>query len=184
MSAFRKLIPADASEMARHLLRLDPADRHSRFHAAESDEAVKAHVQGLDWARYSVIGCFQGGALRGMAELAFDRVWMPRSAELAVTVENRWQHRGVGTELVQRAARLARNRGVSVLTMLCLTENQPMRKIAARLKGHVLLDGGQVESQVTLPVPTPLSLIMEAVSEATDRVETFADDWLADKNPS
>jgi len=181
MTAYRKLTPADAPEMTRHLLRLDPQDRRCRFHGGVSDAMIEEHVARLDWLRTSAIGFFQGGALRGMAELAFQRIWMPREAELAVTVERGWQKRGVGTELVRRAAGQARNRGVSTLTMLCLTENQSMRKIASRSSGKALLDGGQVESQVGLPDPTPLSFMMEAMTQATDSVEAFADDWLAER---
>ncbi len=184
MSSYRKLLSADAPSIARHLLRLDDADRRCRFHCAASDETVEAHVKEIDWLRAVAIGYFDGGELRGVAELCFNRFWMPSEAELAVTVESGWQHHGVGTELVQRAATLARNRGASTLTMMCLTENQSMRRIAARLSGTAILDGGQIESQVGLPDPTPMSLMMEAVQQASDKVEAFADDWLAATKPS
>jgi hypothetical protein len=104
---------------------------------------------------------------------------MPREAELAVTVEPEWRQHGVASQLVRRAAALARNRGVATLSMLCLTENQPMRRIASRMLGKAFLDGGQIESQVGLPDPTPMSLMMEAVANAADSVEAFADDWLS-----
>jgi RimJ/RimL family protein N-acetyltransferase len=180
MSAYRKLTPADSDEILRHLLRLDPIDRRCRFHAAASDEAVAEHVRKIDWLRTHLIGSFQGGKLRGLAELAYERLWMPREAELAVTVEALWHQRGVATQLVRRAAETARNRGINTLTMLCLTDNQPMRRIAARLSGKLLLEDGQIESQVGLPEPTPISFMIEAMERACDSYEAFADDWLAD----
>jgi GNAT superfamily N-acetyltransferase len=180
MTAYRKLTPADSQEILQHLLRLDPVDRRCRFHAAASDESVAEHVKKLDWMRAHMIGCFQGGKLRGLAELAFERLWMPQEAELAVTVEAPWRQRGVATQLVRRAAELARNRGIHTLTMLCLTDNQPMRRIATRLSGKLLLEDGQIEGQVGLPDPTPMSLMMEAMEQACDSFEAFADDWLAD----
>jgi len=179
MTAYRKLMPADSQEILQHLLRLDPIDRHCRFHASASDESVAEHVTKLDWLRSHMIGSFQGGKLRGLAELAFERLWMPRQAELAVTVEAPWRQRGVATQLVRRAAELARNRGINTLTMLCLTDNQPMRRIASRLSGKLLMEDGQIEGQVGLPDPTPISFMMEAVEQACDRFEVFADDWLA-----
>ena len=57
------------------------------------------HVKKLDWMRVHMIGSFQGGKLRGLAELAFERLWMPREADLAVTVETPWRQRGVATQL-------------------------------------------------------------------------------------
>jgi GNAT superfamily N-acetyltransferase len=179
MTAYRKLTPADSQEILHHLLRLDPLDRRCRFHAAASDESVADHVKKLDWMRAHMIGSFQGGKLRGLAELAFERLWMPRGAELAVTVEAPWRQRGVATQLVRRAAELARNRGITTLTMLCLTENQPMRRIASQLSGKLLLEDGQIVGQVGLPDPTPISVMMEAMERACDRFEAFADDWLA-----
>jgi len=180
MTAYRKLTAADAPEILNHLLRLDLVDRRCRFHAATSDQSLAAHVAGIDWLRAHMIGCFQGGKLRGLAELSFERVWMPREAELAVTVETLWRKRGVATQLVRRAAEFARNRGVSTLMMLCLTDNQPMRRIASRLSGKLLLQDGQLEGQVGLPEATPMSMVMEAVGQACDSIEAFADDWLGE----
>lgn len=138
------------------------------------------HVKKLDWMRVHMIGSFQGGKLRGLAELAFERLWMPREADLAVTVETPWRQRGVATQLVRRAAESARNRGVTTLTLLCLTDNQPMRRIASQLSGKLLLEDGQIVGQVGLPDPTPISFMMEAMEQACDRFEAFADDWLAE----
>ena len=47
-----------------------------------------------------------------------------------MTVEDRWQDQGLGTELLRRAIVHARNRGLKSLYMICLTDNRRMQAIA------------------------------------------------------
>jgi RimJ/RimL family protein N-acetyltransferase len=172
---FRKLLPTDADQLRRHLLALSPAERRMRFHGAVADAVIERRCRRIDWFRTVAIGYVVAGRLRGAAELYFDRSLWPREAELAVTVETPWQGRGVGTELTRRAVMVARNRGAERIVMLCLVENQPMRRIASKLAGALRHDGGAVAADVGLRRATPLSLLEELVQDGTGGWSAVAD---------
>jgi RimJ/RimL family protein N-acetyltransferase len=173
--AFRKLSPADRTRIESHLLALDADDRASRFQGYLSDDAVRDHVRRLNWFQTAVIGYEESGKLRGVAEVAFDRYPMSRSAEMAVTVESAWQGRGVGSELAYRAITIARNRGARRLEMLCLTENRRMQRIAKRLSSVLDYSPGSVEAAVGLARATPMSLWLEAVQDGASSLLTVFD---------
>ncbi len=48
----------------------------------------------------------------------------PKQAEVAVTVQDEWQGRGVGTALLSMLARRARDNGVERFTGVCLAGNR------------------------------------------------------------
>jgi RimJ/RimL family protein N-acetyltransferase len=60
---------------------------------------------------------------------------VPEEAELAFTIADAWQGRGVGGVLLDALADLARERGITRLTADVLAENLPMRRLFARLPG-------------------------------------------------
>jgi GNAT superfamily N-acetyltransferase len=166
MICTRKLLPSEAGQLSRHLLALTPADRRMRFQGGLSDYAIERRCRRIDWFRTVAIGHFVAGRLRGVAEVCFERSLWPREAEIAVTVETPWQGRGIGTELTRRAVTVARNRGAVRVTMLCLVENQRMRRIARHLG---------------LGRATPLSLLDEWLQDGTGGWSAVADRLLAQR---
>jgi acetyltransferase len=54
-------------------------------------------------------------------------------AEVAVAVSDDWQHKGLGTVLMQRLIQIARNRGITALYSVDSAENDSMRDLAAYL---------------------------------------------------
>lgn len=73
-------------------------------------------------------------------------------AELAVIVEDAWQHHGVGRRLVAELVRTARREGVIALDMSVLGENAPALRLVRRLapSGLLHLDHGVFEASVPL----------------------------------
>jgi GNAT superfamily N-acetyltransferase len=181
MICTRKLLPSEAGQLSRHLLALTPADRRMRFQGGLSDYAIERRCRRIDWFRTVAIGHFVAGRLRGVAEVCFERSLWPREAEIAVTVETPWQGRGIGTELTRRAVTVARNRGAVRVTMLCLVENQRMRRIARRLEGALRFDGGAVAANLGLGRATPLSLLDEWLQDGTGGWSAVADRLLAQR---
>lgn len=175
MQIFRKLYPVEAWRLRDHLLRLTPEDRRRRFFAGVSEDSIIGHCRRIEWLRAVVIGSFVDGRLIGAAELRFDRVGFPESAELAVTVELSFQSQGIGTELLRRALIIASNRGVSTLTMICLLDNLRMQAIARKFDGKLIRLGAEAEADVAVPGPTHLSYLEEAVD---DGVGLVSDLWL------
>lgn len=166
MSLIRKLLAGDLAEYEAHLLRLTPEDRAMRFAGGVSGEAIGDHVRGIDLFRAVVLGYFEDGVMRGAAEIVRSRMLWSASAELAVTVEQPWQGRGVGTELVGRALLIARNRSIASLQALCVTDNVRMQRIVRKFDGRLAYLSGMAEGDIRLAWPTQLTLLQEGLGDA------------------
>ena len=158
---FRKLWPQDAEAFRTHLLRLDAGQRACRFGHAVADERIVQYCASTDWIRSVTLGCWIAGELRGVAELKIlDTVW-PRWAEVALSVERTFEARGIGTELFRRVVLVARNRGINRAYLLCLPENQRVQRIVRKLRPMLIHDGDQIECEIELSLPDPLSVAAE-----------------------
>ncbi len=76
----------------------------------------------------------------------------PERAEIAITVADEWQGRGVGTALLGRLAELAIDRGIMVFTAEMLGTNTSMRTIFDRLgpATHTSTGDGAMHAEVAL----------------------------------
>jgi GNAT superfamily N-acetyltransferase len=96
-----------------------------------------------------------------VAELKIlEPVW-PRSAEAAISVERAFEGRGIGTELLHRMLPIARNRGITRAQMLCLPENHRVQRIVRKLQPKVSHGADQIECEIALTPPDPLSIAAE-----------------------
>lgn len=161
MTVFRPLLPAEAGRYAAHLLRLSKTDRRSRFMGGVCDEVVRRHAGGIDWHRSLLLAALCGGQVRGAVELCFDG----GRAELAISIEDGWQNRGLGGTMVRRAMTMARNRGIGSIELYCLGDNHRMLRIAGRLSAQVRFDAGDVRCDFSLAPADILSLAAEAVDQ-------------------
>jgi predicted N-acetyltransferase YhbS len=75
-----------------------------------------------------------------------------RDAELAVTVEDAWQHRGVGLRLARRLAVVARDRGYDAFVARILPENRAALGLVRKLvpDASVRFTGGDYEARLPL----------------------------------
>jgi GNAT superfamily N-acetyltransferase len=75
-----------------------------------------------------------------------------KRAEIAVTVEDEWQHRGLGTVLLRMLTKLARDRGLDAFFASMLADNRPALAALHRLapEARVSLDGGAYEATIKL----------------------------------
>ncbi|MGA7388266.1 MAG: GNAT family N-acetyltransferase [Pseudolabrys sp.] len=149
-----------------HLLRLDRESRHRRFSGAVSDELIIHHAASTNEIGVVVHGFFVDGVLRGAAELRSFGPMFAREAEAAFSIEQPWQSHGVGTLLLERTLLSARNRGIKLLSMHCLADNQRMQQLARKFEAGLKFDFGSVVGEVDPPRSTPLSLMREAVADA------------------
>src|SRR6266511_3770961 len=164
-SMIRKLWIGEAELYRDHLLRLDAASRRNRFAGAVSDEFVHDYADlalGIDAV---IHGFFIDGTLRGAAELR--RVGPPvaREAEAAFSIEKPWQSHGVGSALLERTLLAARNRGIKLLHMACLANNQRMVDLARKFEAELTFDFGSVVGEVEAAHPTPMSMWRELVAD-------------------
>jgi len=184
MAQTRKLLPTEAPLLADHLIRLSPEDRRLRFGGMFlRDDAVRRYVASIDWAHSWHVGLFDEGDLRAVVQLSVPRAgehdgapWLrPGAAEFAVSVEKKWQRRGVATQLLGQAVVVARNRHVRDLYMLCLPENEPMRRLARKVGIRLVFRDGEVTGHVDLPAPDQLTVFAEFAVEAAAAIDRWAD---------
>ena len=78
----------------------------------------------------------------------------------------RLQSHGVGTVLLERTLLSARNLGIKLLRMHCLTDNRRMQQLAGKFEADLKFDFGSVVGEVDPPRFTLLSLTREMVTDA------------------
>jgi GNAT superfamily N-acetyltransferase len=159
----RKLWSVEADAYRDHLRRLDADSRRSRFGGAISDDMVRTYAATARGGDVVIHGFFVDGVLRGVADLRILGPLYQREAEAAFSIEKPWQSHGVGSALLERSLLVARNRGIKLLHVCCLAENQRMQQLARKFDAELSFDFGTVIGKVENPHPTPLSVMRELV---------------------
>ena len=161
----RKLWPTETDKFRDHLLRLDKANRRMRFAHGVSDAFIEDYAGRMSEAGSIVYGYFDGEEVRAAAELKkLGDIWA-REAEAAFSVEGSLQDQGIGSELMGRVIRAARNRGVQHLCVSCLAENSRMRAIARKYEAELRFEYGEVIGEIVPDGPNYFSLLAEAVDD-------------------
>ena len=131
-----------------------------------------AYLSELDHRNHVAIGLLDGDIGVGIGRFVrFDGD--PATADVALTVVDDYQRRGVGRIIIGVLAMLARHRGIRWLHFDVLAENTPMLKLLDRL-GAVRTPSGPVVHAVldadTVPSPAGLSGdLLGMVDEAAKR---------------
>ncbi len=149
----RPIEPDDAQRLARMFTRLSPTSVYRRFFSpipipptemlermATVDHACTEALVALDGDE--VVAVAQYNCRIGTSE-----------AEIAVTVEDAWQHRGVGRMLSRRLARVAMEHGYERFVATMLPDNQPALRLLRSLSDDAVVrfDGGTYAATVPLP---------------------------------
>lgn len=125
--SLRGLNAADSEQHLAHLLRLSPESRYSRFQRAMGDAALQSYSDGIDWHSTMAFGVFEGEVLRGMAELfPFED---GSGGEVAISIEEAYQHFGLGRLLVLALQLMARRMGMRSLRLVYQNENDGMKSL-------------------------------------------------------
>ena len=164
---YRKLWPTELPMFREHLQRLDPTTRRMRFGHAVGEEFIDNYCDTIYGLNTLVYGCFVDGDLRAVAELRLLNDTWPFEAELAFSVEQFWQDEGVGTELMGRILRAARNRGIGKLYMICLPENGRMQRVAKKYDAQLKYMQGQIDARVHPAHPDCFSLMHEFLDDTS-----------------
>lgn len=164
---YRKLWPSELNLFRDHLIRLDPETRHMRFGNGVGDSFIENYSDKAYPHNSVVYGCFIDGDLRAVAELRLLTETWPFEAELAFSVEKDWQDDGIGTQLMGRALRAARNRNITRLYMICLPENGRMRRIARKYDALMTWSTGQIEGSFHPNQPDYFSVLHEFLDDTS-----------------
>jgi GNAT superfamily N-acetyltransferase len=171
----RKMWFPETEKFRDHLLRLDRDSRRMRFGMCVDESFIASYAERSAGPGSLVYGYFVEGEMRGAAELRMIGDGWPADAEGAFSVEKDFQDRGVGTGLLERIVRAARNRGISRLYMNCLAENRRMQHLARKFEAELTFDHGEVLGKVNPHAPAYLSLWNEAVDDSNSFVMAVLD---------
>jgi GNAT superfamily N-acetyltransferase len=121
---------SDRELLLRGFQRLSPESRYRRFLAATPrlPEATVRQLTGIDHYDHEAVIALddEGSEALGVAHYLRDPAW-PDAAEVAVTVVDDWQSRGLGTLLLEVISARARQEGVRTFTAWMLGRNREMR---------------------------------------------------------
>lgn len=162
---FRKLWPSENNSFCNHLLRLDKNSRRMRFAHGVSDAFIEDYAGRMNEMGSVVFAFMDEGEVRAAAELRKLGDTWGREAEAAFSVESAYQDQGIGTELMGRVIRTARNRGVQLLYMSCLAENSKMQAIARKYEAELHFEYGEVIGEIVPDNANYFSILAEAVDD-------------------
>ncbi len=163
--ATRKLFVTEYHRYRDHLLRLDDESRRMRFGMTVDDEFITNYALRLNDMKSIVYAHIIAGEVCAAAELRPLAGQNRYEAEAAFSVEKRFQDSGIGTELVGRIVRAARNRSITRLYMNCLAENRKMQAVAKKHDAILQFDAGDVVGRIAPSSAHAFSIWREAVED-------------------
>jgi RimJ/RimL family protein N-acetyltransferase len=166
-----RVTPADAPRLAEAFARLSEESRRLRFLGPKpslSPSEIR-YLTEVDGHGHEALCAIEPTTGRGVAIGRFVRsLEDPTRAEVAITVADEWQGRGLGTLLLTRLTDRAREEGVERFTALVSLDNANMRRLLGHLNPppHVTNGtGGIVEYEIEL-APRGLGAQLEAALRA------------------
>ncbi len=142
----RPPVAADTEMLLAFFEQLSDQSRYLRFHGfpALGPKLVEPFVD-PDWEETgALVGCLEG---RVVALANYARLRDRRAAEVAFTVGDDYQRRGIGTRLLERLVALAAEHGIEQFVAEVLPENRNMLDVFRDAGFNAVreLDGGEVE---------------------------------------
>ena len=151
----RAVRPDDAPGLAEAYEQLSETSRYRRFFAVKPhlSEQSLAYFTDVDHRNHEALIAVapDSGQLVGVARFIRDPR-QPDQAEVAVTVIDSWQRRGLGAVLLRELAQRAAEEGIRHFTAEILADNRPMLTLAHRLGYAETSRGGTtVSARIELP---------------------------------
>ena len=156
--AVRPVQVDDAERLARMFERLSRQTIYFRFFApiARLPQSALLHLVYVDHCHRDALVALDGDEIVAVAR--YDALREPggsdaAAAEIAVTVEDAWQGRGVGRRLTLRLAALAIDRGIGTLVARILPDNRGALRLVRALAPDAIVKfaGGDYEARIPLP---------------------------------
>jgi acetyl coenzyme A synthetase (ADP forming)-like protein len=151
----RAPVAADADAMLEFFAGLSERSRYLRYHGVPAvGPKLVEPVLDPDWhERGALIGCLEGHVV---ALANWVRLRDPRAAEVAFTVADGYQRRGIGTRLLEQLAERAAEAGIEEFVAEVLRENDTMLAVFRDAGFDVTraAEGGEVEIRFALEPTT------------------------------
>ena len=169
----------------RHLKKLSPEDRYTRFCHNIRDEQIDQLILQILYNQqdHHLFTAHYWDKIVGFGHLAREGTnW-----ELAVSVDGEVQGQGVANKLMSFMIPWAQIHGVHNVFMHCITQNQKIQHLA-RKHGlrTVERDGQEITSQVELPAPTAMDYTSEFLREQREiyqQIQTLQHRMVQNLNP-
>ena len=150
----RQVQRADAPLLADGFSRLSDASRQMRFlgKKKELSPAELRYFTEIDHHDHEALGALDHADGRGVGVARYVRdAEDPQVAEIAVTIVDDWQGRGLGTELLARLSERARSEGICRFTALVSADNIAMARLLQNMGAELVRYGpGHVDYEITL----------------------------------
>ena len=147
---------SDKELLLRGFERLSPESRYRRFLAAmpELSEAMVRYLTEIDHHDHEAIAALDENTGDGVGVARYVRnPERPEVAEVAVTVIDEWQGRGLGTRLLELLGGRARAEGIKSFTALMLATNQEMMDVLEALGPVRIIDREAGTVEIEMPIP-------------------------------
>lgn len=149
-----------------HLKDLEAQDRVSRFGFMARDESIDQLILNMLYHQrdHYLFAAQVDGAVVGFGHLARDQdAW-----ELAVSVDQQFQGRGIGDGIVGFCVKWAQTHGLQTLYMHCIADNQKVQHLA-RKHGlrTVSRSSGEITAELEIPPPTIHDYMINHMTEQT-----------------
>ena len=136
----RPIEPEDETELRRGLEHLSALTAFRRFHAhrADADPEEWEDLTRIDHVRHEALAALdpKEGSVVGVARYVCDPK-QPSQAEITYVVDDEWQHRGVGSALIDRIAVRAREAGVERFIATSLAVDKHAQSLLLRVADPV-----------------------------------------------
>ena len=148
----RPITIGDAERLARLFTRLSPSSVHFRFFSpiARPPRAALLRLADVDHGRRDALVALDGDEIVAVAR--YDGRPGSREAEIAITVEDAWQHRGLGKRLARRLAELATGRGYDTFVATMLPDNRAALGLVHKLVPDATIRWAGGEYEASLPL--------------------------------
>jgi RimJ/RimL family protein N-acetyltransferase len=132
---------ADAPLLADGFARLSARSRRLRFLSPkrELSPAELGYFTDVDHHNHEALGALDHADGRGVGIARYIRdAADPQAAEIAVTVIDDWQGRGLGTELIAQLSERARSEGIRRFTALVAADNPVMARLLRNVQADLV----------------------------------------------
>ena len=133
-----------------HLLRLDRASRHDRFHGFMDDSFIERYAEKGANDGTVIIAYIEDGVVRGAAELHPPEQSPDAQPEIAFSVEASVRRLGVGSILFRKLIAEARAKGYRSLRITTGAQNEAMRALANKFGAHLTFRHGESTGSIDL----------------------------------
>jgi len=149
----REIEVDDVDRLRRMFDRLSPESVYRRFFSPvrQPPRAALMWLAAVDHQARDALVALDGDEIVAVAR--YDARAGSHAAEIAVTVEDAWQHQGLGKQLAARLARRAMDRGIESFEATVQPDNRPALGLLRKLspEASVRYDRGEYAASVPLP---------------------------------